>query len=225
MSMICARVGPTLALLTMDSRAQLTHPDGTVEYDDGHEIPFRALPSGFVASCGASGITWAALGALTPPEPSGMDEAVSRVLPAMRDAAQQAHDGSVGDSAAHIVTHASGELEAAVIYAHGKVERLGPKVTDTFQAPAGTDRTLALERFEEYKAEVPGSATGYHIVRALARFYAEMAERTATVSGRIRLGLVQRPPGQPWTRAYLVAEAAELATADDSQISRMLTSC
>lgn len=45
MSRIVSKVGPTFALLTMDSRRKLTHADGRIEYDDDAETPFRALPS------------------------------------------------------------------------------------------------------------------------------------------------------------------------------------
>jgi hypothetical protein len=208
------------ALLAMDSTATITHADGRVTYDVRESIPFRALPSGFAACSGSAEGAWASLDALSGPEGLTVGGAVRRV----RERLSDVPDGALsGDGALCLLTVASGSPELAALHYRGKVVQV-PVGGQTFQAPGGMERDDAIGMFHAWEREAQGTS-GFDRIRSIARLFAELAERTPSVSGTLRLGLLQRPPGSGWIAAYLIHPSDELRTAPDSRISELLTPC
>jgi hypothetical protein len=220
MTAILGHVRSGFALLAMDSTATLTHADGRVTYDARESIPFRALPSGFAACSGSAEGAWASLDALSGTEGLTVDEADPRVRERLRDVPDAALSG---DGALHLLTVASGSPELAALYYRGEVVRV-PVGGQTFQAPVGMDRAAAIDLFHAWEREAQGTS-GFDRIRSIARLFAELAERAPSVSGTLRLGLLQRPPGSEWTGYYLVHPSSELRTATDARILELLTPC
>jgi hypothetical protein len=222
MTAILGTIRSGFAVLVMDSAATLTHPDGRVEYDARESIPFRALPGGFVAACGQAPVGWAALAALAGPGPLSLAEAVSRCRASVEDAAA-AFNGRAKTSAVHLLTIGSGRVELGTLYGDGRLleHDVGSNV---FHPPAGADRASSIARFRQWEGEAQGRS-GHDRIRAIARLFRDLAAATPTVSGRVRLGLLQRPPGSEWIAAHLVADARELAGLSDPEISRRVLSC
>jgi hypothetical protein len=68
---------------------------GALSNDAGHDIPFRAAYSGFVAACGPAVCGWAALAALAGHEPTGLDSITALVGRRGRARAARAQDGEL----------------------------------------------------------------------------------------------------------------------------------
>jgi hypothetical protein len=220
MTAILGMVRSRFALLAMDSAETRFYSDGHQEYDPAAPIPFRALPSAFAACSGSGDCVWAALDALSGTESLTVDQADPRVRERLRDVPDAALSG---DGALHLLTVATGSPELAALYYRGEVLRV-PVGAQTFQPPAGMGRADALGMFHVWEREAQGSGW-FERIRSIARLFAELAERTPSVSGTLRLGLLQRPPGSEWTAAYLVHPSDELRTATDARISELLTPC
>lgn len=221
MTAILGRVRSSFALLVMDSSKSTTSADGRTTYDAAARIPFGAFDGGFVAACGRAPVGWGALAALAGAGALSLDEAVARVRPCVADAVEGTEPDRVRSTAVHILTTGSDAVELGVLSADGRFVRCPSG--STFTPPAGTDRETSIARFRAWEGEPP--STGYELFRSVASLFAELAAETPTVSGVLRLGLLQRPPGASWIAAHLVADAAELRTATDARISELLTPC
>jgi hypothetical protein len=208
--------------LAWDSRARFHWSDGRTTYDDvgGVAPAIRSFSDGWAAAGGDYSVARAALDAL---DGGGtLDELAGRLAPAMAVACAAA--SGVGFDPANvraaILTTASGELEAGSFQPRRGLERYPPG--SRFYIPPEGDSDALRELYEAFVAATTTAGSHSDRLRALAALYRDARALTPTLSGYLRVGILQRPPGRPWQSIRLEGEAAELAEATDAELSNAM---